>query len=841
MDSPILISSLKFMKVLEAKQSEFYSVAEKLYKRAELQLNSRIPSLFPEYTQHDIHHSIRLIETIEELVSDIDALNEFEIFLIIACCLLHDTGMGTDSETIDKIKSNTSGLTDIKFEAMVEKFSGDEQLALQELIRTIHGDLSAAGISNRYSDLFTFKDLRNVSYCEDVMQICRSHTKDHIWLNANLKSSMIKSRFEYNPHYLAILLRLADILDFDGRRTPLFLYNIIRPRGISDKEWTQHFIVSNINKVKLDRESNLNKVSIYGNCSDVNLHRKFLTYVDWINNELEYAVETTSKMRSAYRLFLKTRLELNVDSVGYTVSNYRLNIDFLSITNLLMGEKIYGERSLGIRELIQNSIDACKVRIEKEELNQRFGDDPYCPVIKILLNEEDSLVTIRDNGCGMDEEIIKKYFLNIGKSYYTSDDYLLRRHKYKPIGNYGIGFLSCFMLSEKVIVKTSKPNDKYRYDISLEKNSEYISFTQVEDSAFSGTEVELDYSSFNKVLKEDNITLEPFLRRYFINENIKIIVVNVKDKIETTISNKLNSLSVSGSNEHSIDFTGYLKDCNAFAIVKQKNVFISDLTEVPGVKELVYFSFDPFEFKFSTDDPLSTFLDGESFNFLNIPVYENCRKHDFDTAFRLLDDIDDVIERVEPDFWYSLILKTEDQQHMHEWSLDYDEAIYTYTTNDMDFYEELKKVDFLDFIEKSDCFIPKVFEKREKIFGNSSKTLFMPFVEKEIIGNSFFATQSGSIRIFLRDILVRNHQFKAQFFPNCFELSKLNLNILSQALIPEVSRNKFDNKTTNLINYSITKALLRSSTKNCNFKEAEKNILEEFIAMKYSEPTILVE
>ncbi len=397
MDSPVLISKLDLMKTLEARNSEFYTVATDLYKRAELHLNNRIPSLFPKYTQHDIHHSVRLLETIEKLVEDIDALNGFEIFLIIACCLLHDTGMGTDSETIDSIKSNTSGLTDIKFEAMVEKYYGDEQIALQELIRTIHGDLSATGINDRYSDLFMFKDIGNVSYCEDVMHICRSHTKDHIWLNANLKSEMMKSKYDYNQHYIAILLRLADILDFDGRRTPLFLYNLIRPRGISDKEWTQHFIVSNIDKVKVDRESNLKKVSIFGECRDVNLHRKFLTYVDCINEELEYAVDTTSKMLRQHRLFLKTRAELNIDSIGYTVSNYKLNIDFRSITNLLMGEKIYGERSLGIRELIQNSIDACKVRKEKEELKQRFGDHPYLPTIKIIINQNESVVSIRDN------------------------------------------------------------------------------------------------------------------------------------------------------------------------------------------------------------------------------------------------------------------------------------------------------------------------------------------------------------------------------------------------------------------------------------------------------------
>jgi len=820
------------MKALYAKKSKFYSVAEELYRRTELHLNNRIPSLFPEYTQHDIHHSIRLLETIEELVDDIDSFNEFEIFLIIACSLLHDIGMGTDAETIEKIKNNTSGLTDIKFEAMVEKFSGDEQMALQELIRTIHGDLSATGIRVSYSDLFTFEDLRNVNYCDDVMQICRSHARDHIWMDAHLKPSKVKSKFEYNPHYLAILLRVADILDFDGRRTPLFLYNIIRPHGASDREWTQHFIVNNLDKVKLDRESSLKKVVIHGECSDVNLHRKFLTYVDYINNELEYALETTSNMPQKYRLFLKTRVELNVESIGYTVSNYRLNIDFRSISNLLMGEKIYGERSLGIRELIQNSIDACKVRKEREELDQVFGDDPYLPAIKILINEEETIVTIRDNGCGMDEEIIKKYFLNIGRSYYTSDDYILRRHKYKPIGNYGIGFLSCFMLSENDVARTSKKHDKYRFDINLEKGSEYISFTRVDDYAFSGTEVELDFFSFNKVLEEDKTTLEKFIKNYFINENIKISVVNAKHKTDKEISNRLNSLSVDGSNEHFLDLSDYLKECNAFAVVKHKNTFIRELADIPHVKEVVYYIDG--NLQFNTDQPLSAFLDGEEFMCLNIPVYEISMKHDFDTAFRLLDDIDDVIEKIEPDFWYSLIVKKEMQEMLSDNIL--------YEQSDKMIFDELEEDQFLYYVNNENYFIPKVFAMDESIFGNESKTLFVSVTEdNSYLGYIHLRQSARTFRFFLRDILIKNHQYKTKLFPNCFDVTKINLNIMNQALIPEVSRNKFDDKTTDIINYSVTKALLRASTKCGNLNDDERILLEEFIAQKYKNTTILAE
>lgn len=830
MDSPILISNLKLMKALDAKKSNFYSVAEELYRRAELQLNTRIPSLFPEYTKHDIHHSIRILETIEELVGDIDALNEFEIFLIITCSLLHDIGMGVDAAMVDLIKKDAFELTDIQFKAMVEKFSGDQQHALQELIRMLHGDLSAATIRDHYSDLLTFKELGNVSFFEDVMQICQSHTKDHIWLSANLRVHMVKSKYDYNPLYIAILLRLADILDFDDRRTPLFLYNIIRPSGVSNNEWTQHFIVANHDKVKVDQDSNLKKITIHGSCSDVELHRKFLSYVDWINNELEYAIETTFFMPTKYRLLLKNKTELNVDCIGYTVSNYKLNIDFLSITNLLMGEKIYGERSLGLRELIQNSIDACKVRKEREDAKKKFGDDPYVATIKIIVNLDETRVVIRDNGSGMDEEIIKKYFLNIGKSYYTSDDYLLRPHKYKPIGNYGIGFMSCFMLSEKVMVRTSKPQDKYRFDINLEKGSEYISFTRTEDSVFAGTEVELDYASFNEVLQKDKITLEDFIHRYFLNENIKITVVREKEQKITDIANSLNDLTADGKNEHLIDISSHLKECSAFLVMKQKNSFIRKIQDIPRINEVVYYVDG--KLSSSTDLPISSFLDGDVFEYLNIPVYDD-NEAEFDTAYRFLDDIDDAVNRVEPDYWFSLVVPKNEQ------ALISDNILYG-EDGEM-FFGELEAQAFLTFVERCRASIPKTYHKEQYIFGHSSKTLFVPVLKNVFDKSFFFFSRKIPLSVYLRDILIRNHLFTIPALPSCIEVEKLNCNIFHQVLIPEISRNKFDGNTTEIINYSLSKALIKASIPKLNLNEMERSLLEEFVMTKYSEGALLVD
>jgi len=84
---------------------------------------------------------------------------------------------------------------------------------------------------------------------------------------------------------------------------------------------------------------------------------------------------------------------------------------------------------------------------------------------------------------------LKKYFLNVGVSYYASDDYLLQGRNYSPIGHYGIGFLACFMLSNRVEVKTVYYKDHKMNGISFEKNSEYICLTYENDSRQQGTEI----------------------------------------------------------------------------------------------------------------------------------------------------------------------------------------------------------------------------------------------------------------------------------------------------------------------------------------------------------------
>jgi HSP90 family molecular chaperone len=80
------------------------------------------------------------------------------------------------------------------------------------------------------------------------------------------------------------------------------------------------------------------------------------------------------------------------------------------INALLTGNRLYADNRVFLRELIQNAVDACRLRKRLEPAHD--------PAISIRFNNDISIVTVRDNGIGMDRQWIEKYFQTIGISLY---------------------------------------------------------------------------------------------------------------------------------------------------------------------------------------------------------------------------------------------------------------------------------------------------------------------------------------------------------------------------------------------------------------------------------------
>ncbi|CAA6804737.1 MAG: Unknown protein [uncultured Thiotrichaceae bacterium] len=139
----------------------------------------------------------------------------------------------------------------------------------------------------------------------------------------------------------------------------------------------------------------------------------------------------------------------------------------VSLEGLLdvLGENLYSTPIISIRELIQNSHDACVRRRIEDGWNET-------PEIHIHTDSVRSRITITDNGSGLTDKEIIKYLAIIGDGYTRK----LRQAQDNEdaIGYFGLGFLSVFVIAEKVeFITTSYQNLKKGWRYSSKGGQRY--------------------------------------------------------------------------------------------------------------------------------------------------------------------------------------------------------------------------------------------------------------------------------------------------------------------------------------------------------------------------------
>ncbi|MBN1968059.1 MAG: molecular chaperone HtpG [Candidatus Delongbacteria bacterium] len=132
----------------------------------------------------------------------------------------------------------------------------------------------------------------------------------------------------------------------------------------------------------------------------------------------------------------------------------------------LMINSLYSNKEIFLRELISNASDAIdKVKFEgltnKEILE---NDEAY--KIKIGFNKDANIITIEDNGIGMNHDEIIENIGTIAKS--GTKEFIAKLKEVKEagqnstelIGQFGVGFYSAFMVSDKIVVESRKGGEK---------------------------------------------------------------------------------------------------------------------------------------------------------------------------------------------------------------------------------------------------------------------------------------------------------------------------------------------------------------------------------------------
>jgi molecular chaperone HtpG len=118
----------------------------------------------------------------------------------------------------------------------------------------------------------------------------------------------------------------------------------------------------------------------------------------------------------------------------------------------VLAEHLYSTQRVGVRELIQNAHDSCVRRAVEQDV------DRYQPRIDLFIQPDSHVLQVADNGSGLTEEEIHNYLTVIGRGYtrelrerLAADDLETSR---ELIGQFGIGFLSAYLLASEVTVET---------------------------------------------------------------------------------------------------------------------------------------------------------------------------------------------------------------------------------------------------------------------------------------------------------------------------------------------------------------------------------------------------
>ena len=210
----------------------------------------------------------------------------------------------------------------------------------------------------------------------------------------------------------------------------------------------------------------------------------------------------------------------------------------------LMIHSLYSNRDIFLRELVANAADAIdKARFESlttPEMAQEWQ-------IRLEVDKENKILTIRDNGIGMTEEEVVENIGTIAKSGTKAFIQMLEAKKDQDnipelIGQFGVGFYSAFMVAGEVELRTKKANsDAPAVCWKSKGEGEYELDTISKDTP--GTEIKLKLKDDAEIYME-SWKISEIIHRYSDFIEYPIVMPEVKtneDKTETVTDRVLNS------------------------------------------------------------------------------------------------------------------------------------------------------------------------------------------------------------------------------------------------------------------------------------------------------------
>ena len=510
------LKSTELFKYLELIDKE-YSQNVKLFVSGIAPILKSIEFYFPYYTRHDAHHGFRVCNRIYQIIkphclqktSD-QSYNAAEVFLLIAAAYAHDLGMA--------VFPNEEDTLSIEIGIKKEELYTTKMSLLQNHLRTYHSTRGKKYITDNASKLGLKPNL--ISLLSDMM---KSHNLSIKEFNQQLSFPASAQDKEIFINQLSAILCIADLLEFSAERA--------NDEAIKSLENT-----SSESELKSLREnmkhkgimdsvaiSNEGLIIFSGTFNDPYVLNIAHNNVDYIEKWVRDYYEIDRKTRIPQLKIIPSRLDPHFIYTGGDFHRLGVRINKTKIIELISSNSIW-EQDLGlpIKELLQNSVEACRYRN-----HNKISSSRYCPKITVEFHRESHSIKIADNGCGMSKDVILFNFLNIANSRSKEVGYCT--NDFESMSRFGIGFWSVFTIADKVEVSTAPFESLIRND-EIEKikgvefevsNKELKDFTVLKEIRHhSGTTIKLHLTS--------NVTIDNIfenLKKHVISPEVEVNII----------------------------------------------------------------------------------------------------------------------------------------------------------------------------------------------------------------------------------------------------------------------------------------------------------------------------
>ena len=227
----------------------------------------------------------------------------------------------------------------------------------------------------------------------------------------------------------------------------------------------------------------------------------------------------------------------------------------------LMINSIYTNKDIFLRELISNASDAL------DKLYYRSLTDKDVKVkredLGILLEKDDEkrTLTISDNGCGMTKEELENNLGTIAKSGTLAfKENMSKEEKTNIIGQFGVGFYSAFMVSDKITVTSKSIDSDEAYTWESEGADGYT--IKKAKKSDNGTKIVLH-------IKED--TEENDYCKYLDEYQIKGLVKKYSDYISFPIKMEVTHHELKDEEKHEYEDKKEIEVLNSMVPIWKKN------------------------------------------------------------------------------------------------------------------------------------------------------------------------------------------------------------------------------------------------------------------------------